>query len=712
MAQRVISMKLFYKSIRLSIRVIRREQFLKLYLVIVCLFGMQVSTAASIQHSKTQARSVNPLHITDFIYVKDDRHIDDVYQAKQLFEKDGKSGVAVRSYTAPFNVGNVDQFYWFYTQIDNDASDAKQLYLLAALPYRQLLNAYIIDADGVAHQILRESVDSVFDERNRVAEMQHRWQVSSGFMVPAKSAVTVLVQYHAMGSSYLPLEILDQVQLLQRIYQDSVSAALFYSFSVAAILLFLFFGIAMRDRTAVLYAALFALALLMLSAMEGFAFMYLWPEMPRWNHFSALVLIYLFCALGFYVAYKAVEPSMKKTRLPEKIAKLFQWLSILSLSMAALTPILPFVLVVDLTNLFVASMFIAHAFAILGWSTLDPPRLLKRNLIAIISAILIALVVIVLVLLSFDVSFIPSMVYVHSSRIIFILAGLATMATIITHISGMRQDYEHSLEQQVISAKREAEINRELFEAEQNYARVRLLASQRQQQLAEASHDMKQPLISLRSTFDAMSHDQSPQLKEQLSNAFSYLESLCSNYLDVTRPTDTDGRVDSGRGELPPLDVDGDSFVTEDQGSDAYEVNLVLETVFRMFDVDAKDKGIALRMVNSSVKITPAPTIVIRIIANLVSNAIKHAGQATILLGVRRRQGGVTLVVADNGQGIDPQMMQTVTAAYNKGPDSSGEGLGLAICKQLAEQHGMQLDISSLQGSGTCCQLHVSLKLS
>lgn len=71
---------------------------------------------------------------------------------------------------------------------------------------------------------------------------------------------------------FLPLEVVDEIQLLQIVKDDMVSAVLFYGFSFATVLLFLLFGMAMQDRTSVLYAALFSIALPMLPAMEGYAF--------------------------------------------------------------------------------------------------------------------------------------------------------------------------------------------------------------------------------------------------------------------------------------------------------------------------------------------------------------------------------------------------------------------------------------------------------
>jgi len=646
--------------------------------------------------------------------------IDDPLQALAVFESQDKRFDIRRSDT-PFNIGNVDKTFWFHTRIVNPGSDTVTRRLIAVVPYRPLLAGFLLDTQAGKIPLIQYSYTSTFNEREEntdvYASWPHRWLTSAPFDVPTGQAVDVLVKYHADGSSYIPLDVVDELELVRHIHNDNVSAVLFYSFSVASILLFLLFGIAMQDRTARLYAGLFALALLMLAANEGFAFMLLWPQWPGWNQYSALVLVYLFSAFGFYVAENAAEPSRKLSALSPVISRSLRLLAVISVIMAAMVPVMPAVFMTDASNLFVVLMFSAHAYAIYSWSKIDrgelnvrgdTGRLLRRNLITIIAAVLIASLVLVLVVMSFDPDLLSPYILVHANRLVFILAGLATMATIISHVSGLRQDYAESLENQVAAAEREAQMSRELLQAEQRYNKVRALASLRQQQLAEASHDMKQPLVSLRSTLDTLTAEYSAEVKQQLSNAFSYLENLCANYLASSRP-DAGGIEDDGYdAEESTADDDFEQADTGNGGDkERYEISLVLQTVYRMFEADAGNRGVDLRMQPSSLEITATPTVVIRIVANIVSNAIKHSQASRILIGVRRRQHSAEIIIADDGKGMSQQELNRITQAYQKGPDSSGEGLGMAISKQLAEQNGMQLNIDSAEGRGSCFRLEL-----
>jgi len=699
-------MKLFYKVPVLSIVQITCLAPWPCRTLLAVLVLLSVSVSA-------QAAGYSPVTFSYFESTRDAvAGIDDPLQAIAVFETQDER-FDIRSSETPFNIGNVDKTFWFHTRIVNSGDTSIAQRLIAVVPYRPLLAGYLLDTRGRTIPLIEHSYTSSFTEREQNTDIYvdwpHRWLTSAPFDVPAGQAVDVLVKYHAEGSSYIPLDVVDELELVRHIHNDNLSAVLFYSFSAASILLFLLFGIAMQDRTARLYAALFALALLMLSANEGFAFMLLWPQWPGWNQHSALVLVYLFSAFGFYVADNAVEPSRKQSALNPVVSRVLRLLAVISLIMAVMVPILPAVFMTDASNLFVVLMFSAHAYAIYGWSRIEQAdgtgRPLRRNLITIIAAVLIASLVLMLVVMSFDSEMLSPYILVHANRLVFMLAGLATMATIISHVSGLRQDYAESLESQVAAAEREAQMSRELLEAEQRYNRVRALASLRQQQLAEASHDMKQPLVSLRSTLDTLTAEYSAEVKQQLSNAFSYLENLCANYLESSRPDVDDDGVevdDSGANDNAEQADTGNGGETE-----SYAIGLVLETVYRMFEADAGNRGIDLRIQPSSIEITAPPTAVIRIVANIVSNAIRHSQASRILIGVKRRQHSAEIVIADDGRGMSQQVLQDITQAYQKGPDSSGEGLGMAISKQLAEQNGMQLDIVSAEGRGSCFRLEL-----
>ena len=124
-----------------------------------------------------------------------------------------------------------------------------------------------------------------------------------------------------------------------------------------------------------------------------------------------------------------------------------------------------------------------------------------------------------------------------------------------------------------------------------------------------------------------------------------------------------------------------------------------------MFVPDAETKGLRFRFVATSL-VTPVPALaVMRIVSNLVSNAIKYTPSGKILLGVRRLKDGCRIEMHDSGPGLTAE---TFKEACRRGARldsaftvSDGNGHGLAIVVELAERYGYQFELLSTGASGT-----------
>jgi signal transduction histidine kinase len=102
-----------------------------------------------------------------------------------------------------------------------------------------------------------------------------------------------------------------------------------------------------------------------------------------------------------------------------------------------------------------------------------------------------------------------------------------------------------------------------------------------------------------------------------------------------------------------------------------------------------------------------------QILLNLLTNAIKFTppeGEITIM-ACQAPDGAITVSVADTGIGmaaadIPRAMTPFVRLAHPLIQESEGVGLGLPLCKRLAELHGAGLAITSELGMGTTCTVH------
>jgi signal transduction histidine kinase len=96
-----------------------------------------------------------------------------------------------------------------------------------------------------------------------------------------------------------------------------------------------------------------------------------------------------------------------------------------------------------------------------------------------------------------------------------------------------------------------------------------------------------------------------------------------------------------------------------------------------------------------------------QLLDNLLSNALKFTDeQGEIQIGARQITGGVELWVKDTGSGITLKETETLFSLYGQTASSQsstekGTGLGLLICKMIAEAHGGQISVESQVGVGT-----------
>jgi two-component system cell cycle sensor histidine kinase PleC len=101
-----------------------------------------------------------------------------------------------------------------------------------------------------------------------------------------------------------------------------------------------------------------------------------------------------------------------------------------------------------------------------------------------------------------------------------------------------------------------------------------------------------------------------------------------------------------------------------------------------------------------------------QILLNLLSNAVKFTprGGAITIAVEKTAANAIVLSIADTGIGMDPAdipraMLPFVRLATPLTQETDGVGLGLSLCKRLAELHDAAFSITSAPGNGTICRL-------
>ena len=97
-----------------------------------------------------------------------------------------------------------------------------------------------------------------------------------------------------------------------------------------------------------------------------------------------------------------------------------------------------------------------------------------------------------------------------------------------------------------------------------------------------------------------------------------------------------------------------------------------------------------------------------QILFNLLSNACKYTDRGTVSVRVLWRDGMLELAVSDTGKGISRENQARIFQPFVQLPDKNhreGTGLGLPICRRLAELMGGELTVVSDVGAGSTFSL-------
>ena len=101
------------------------------------------------------------------------------------------------------------------------------------------------------------------------------------------------------------------------------------------------------------------------------------------------------------------------------------------------------------------------------------------------------------------------------------------------------------------------------------------------------------------------------------------------------------------------------------------------------------------------------PELLEQVLANLLANAVKHAGQGEVVVRTRSAgDGAVAIEVTDSGPGIPPEIRARVFDRFYAGGETrEGFGLGLAIARESTLAMRGELELESEPGGGTTARV-------
>lgn len=210
--------------------------------------------------------------------------------------------------------------------------------------------------------------------------------------------------------------------------------------------------------------------------------------------------------------------------------------------------------------------------------------------------------------------------------------------------------------------------------------RLRRFLEDRTRMLAAISHDLRTPLARLRLRAEFMEDE------DQRAETCADLDAMS----EMIRATLVFARDDAQREQTNLVDL---SVLVADICDDIAELG---------GDVSLAD--------TPNISAQCQPTAIGRAVANLIENAVKYGGCARVQLVTEAH--GVAVVVDDDGPGIPLHEQEKVFAPFyrleqSRNRDTGGVGLGLAVSRTIAREHGGDVKLSNRAPAGLRARLEL-----
>ena len=205
---------------------------------------------------------------------------------------------------------------------------------------------------------------------------------------------------------------------------------------------------------------------------------------------------------------------------------------------------------------------------------------------------------------------------------------------------------------------------------------------------SDVSHELRTPIAVIRSQCEFALSGQAGE--EEKREAFEAVLKQSERMNSIVSQLLLLSRAENGK------------FVPE---REPVELNVLCETVCEELEAMAAERQVELAWNTEKLQIVGDETLLIRMVNNLVSNAIRYnrpGGSAEVSL--RKRGKYAVLTVRDTGIGIRREDLGQIFSRFyraDRSRSSEGTGLGLSMAAWIARVHGGSIRAESVYGEGS-----------
>lgn len=563
------------------------------------------------------------------------------------------------------NFGHVEATLWVRVSLRSTAE--RDLDLRWSVAGTQLNSVTIrVDRAGYPPQITESGLASMASQ----GEGSHRTPVAAIALAPGET-VQVLMRVRGNELIQVPVTLWTEDQWTRHDRGTTAILGGYFGLALALLVYNAFLAFRLRE-TAYVHYVNFGSALTVFQLVStGFGPLFLWPQQALWsNHILTVAVAWLGASsLRFadsFLRLGTISPVVSRAIRGLAWAWALPMLSLPFLPLHTLTEwfSLPLALITALSLIVTGIYAVRHrlpaaAYFLTGWGSIAVAGCFR-------------------ILLRFGVLPTNSTLY-HA----LLMAGALEMILLSMGLA------DRVITERKARALAESQRAREQTarEAAQNSLKVKSSF------MAAIAHDLRQPIYALSLAVDTLERRGSEPLDKhslgQMRSALYYSDELVTSLGLVAQ-------LDAGA-----VDVQCTPFPVEQ----------LLERVEARFWPETQQRNLGWNVRPSLLWVHTDPTLLERMVTNLVANAVRYTDRGGVMLCCRKRRDHCLIQVWDTGRGIAPEeqarVFQTHWRGSNVRPGDQGLGLGLSIVQRCAELLGIGLTLRSVAGRGSCFSLRV-----